>query len=163
MLAETTRKITERIKTSCEQETGIYLRHVCTHSVQHQKRGGSLSRCFSPNQAATKQKHGPCGEAMPTRGRGEGRQRHVAEGWQGAGATSMIPPRALSTKLPHIDAGAWCPNLLFFLLQTPSSGHRKSSRALGPAATHAHRTARPTHTPNNAPRWRRWTAFALLP
>ena len=45
------------------------------------------------------QRHGPCGEAMPTRRRGESQQSHAAEGWQGADATSMRPPCALSTTI----------------------------------------------------------------
>ena len=43
------------------------------------------------------QRRGQCGEAIPTRGRREGRQSHASRGWQGADATSMTPPRALST------------------------------------------------------------------
>ena len=50
------------------------------------------------------------------RGRGEGRQRHAAEGSQGADATSMAPPCALSTATAaHADAGAL--RAAFFLLQ----------------------------------------------
>ena len=33
--------------------------------------------------------------SMPTQGRGEGRQSHAAEGWQGADTTSIRPPCAL--------------------------------------------------------------------
>ena len=51
------------------------------------------------------------------RGRGEGRQRHAVEGWQGADATSMTPPCALSTTAAHhADAGALY--AVLFLLQT---------------------------------------------
>ena len=104
MLTRTTRNCPRRIKTSREQVNGINLRHVCiSHSVQQQKRAGSLGRWFAPHQATTQYTHGPCGEAMPALGRGEGQQSFVAEGWRGAHATSMTPLRVLSTTA---DAGA---------------------------------------------------------
>ena len=53
-------------------------------------------------------------------------------------------------RLQHVDAGALCPVLLFFLLLL-SNGQRKSSRALGPAVRHAHRTVRPPSTEQRAP------------
>ena len=53
--------------------------------------------------------YGPCGEAMPTRGCGEGQQSHAAEGWQGTDATSMTPRCGVRCRLlQYADAGALC-------------------------------------------------------
>ena len=84
------------------------------------------------------------------RGRSEGRKRQAAEGWQGADATSMAPPCAVSTTTAaHADAGALC--AVRFQLQTrPVS---KKGWALGFGATHAHRTARPMHILHIARWW----------
>ena len=88
MLARTTRTYPGRMNTSPEQQTSIiYVAYVRTKGHRYTPRHYDyLSR-----------KTGPCGEAMPTRGRGEGRQSNAAEGWQGADATSITPPCALST------------------------------------------------------------------
>lgn len=82
---------------------------------------------FTLHQATTQQRHGPCGEAMPTRGRVEGWQNHAAEGGQGADATSMIPPRTLWTTDAVLDAGALCPDFLF---AADSGGQQKKPVAL---------------------------------
>ena len=154
MLARTSRNCPGRMKTSRERVNSINLRHECmSHSVQQkqqhqqQKRAGSLGRWFAQHQVTTQHRHGPCGEAMPAQGSGEGQQSLVAEGWQGAHATSMTPMRALSTTAEAYRRGC-CPVSLFFLLHCcednalSDSDQRKNkynccSRALGPTATHA--------------------------
>ena len=55
----------------------------------------SHGRWFAPqprHYSYLSRKAGPCGEAMPMRGRGEGRQGQAAEGWQGADAATMTTP-----------------------------------------------------------------------
>ena len=75
--------------------------------------------CTIPSYS-TQQKRGPCGEAMPTRGRGGGRRSHVvAEGWRGAGGTPMATPRALLTAaVPCYDVGALSCFTVFCAAQT---------------------------------------------
>ena len=112
VLARTTQNCPGRMNTSHEQETSIiYLRHVCTHSVS-EKEAGSHGRWFAtPHQAITisHQRHGPCGEALPTRGCGEGQRSHVVEGWQGADATSLTRRCGVRCRLlKHADTGALC-------------------------------------------------------
>ena len=55
---------------------------------------------------------------------------------------------------------------VIFFLQTRPVSEKTSHRAVGSGGTHAHRTARPTHTLHIAlpiaPRWRLLTAFARL-
>ena len=88
MLARTTRNCPGRMNTSPEQETSII--HVTTYSPRVKPHRYTPRHFNNLSRRAA-----PCGEAMPTRGRGEGQQSHAAEGWQGADATSIRPPCAL--------------------------------------------------------------------
>ena len=106
-------------------------------------------RCITQHAPRTHRPSRPVSSIGNHRGRSEGRQSHAAEGWQTAYATSMTPPCALSSILQHADAGALC--AVLFLLQTRPVSENRSCRDLGFGATHAHRTARPTHTLHIAP------------
>ena len=88
MLARTIRICPGRMNTSPEQETSII--HVKTYSPRVKPHRYTPRHFNNLSRRAA-----PCGEAMPTRGRGEGQQSHAAEGWQGADATSIRPPCAL--------------------------------------------------------------------
>ena len=54
----------------------------------------SLHRIARPTHTAHR---APVAPIDSHQGRGEGRQSHAAEGWQGPDATSITPPCALST------------------------------------------------------------------
>ena len=133
LLARTTRNYPGRMNTTPEQETCI----ICVTYVR------TKGHRYTPRHYNyLRRRAGPCGEAMPTRGRGKGRLSHAAE-------DSVL----------YADAGALCVCAFFFL--RPVS--KKGRRAVGSGATHAyislHRTARPTNTLPLAPRWRRLTAI----
>ena len=104
---------------------------------------------------------GPCGAAMPTRGRGVGRQCHATEGWQGADRLNIDETAVCFVEYCSMLTRVRC--VLFFFLQMRPVSEKSSRRAVGSRATPAHRTARPTHTLHIAPRWRLLTAFAWLP
>ena len=88
------------------------------------------------------------------------RQSHAAEGWQ-VGRVQMQHRwhrHLLCRLLQHADAGAL--RDVVFLLQTRPVREKRSRRAVGSGAAHAHRTARPTHTLHIVPKTsrprRRW-------
>ena len=104
--------------------------------------------------------YGPCGEAMPTRGCGEGQQSPAADGWQGADATSMTPRCGVGCRLLNCSMLTRVLRVLSVVFAAEVPG---SCRALGSGATHTHHTARPTQTLHIAPRWHRLTFFSWLP
>ena len=123
-----------RMNTSPEQESSIiYVTHVRTKDHRYTPRHYNyLSR-----------RAGPCGEAMPTRGRGERRLSRAAEGWQGADANIYeTAVRFVLTRLLCV--------LFFFFLRPVSEKSRR--RAVCSGATRAHRCiaqhAPRTHCPS---------------
>ena len=138
--------------TSHEQETSnISVTYARTAYYSSDKEAGSHGRWFAPHQSTISPKARPC-------------QREAA-----AKAGKAMRRRVGRVQMQHHDTAVcfvgYCSMLMrvlcavFFLLQTRAVGE-KSTRALGSGATHAHRTARPTHALHNAPRWRQLTAFA---
>ena len=100
---------------------------------------------------------GPCGEAMPTRGRGEGQLTATSNGGGLAGCRCNIDETAVCFVLTRVLC------VLFFFFPTDATGQRKKSSSCfglwADTRISLHRTARPTHTLPIAPRWRRLTAF----
>lgn len=117
------------------------------HSVSKMEAGLHV-RWFAPlHQAITMshQRHIPCGEAEKMRGCGEGKQSHVAEGWQGTDGTSMTPRRGVRYRLlQHADAGSLC--AAFFVWQ-----NYLVVVVLWAPGQHAHTQHAHAHTAHHAP------------
>ena len=100
--------------------------------------------CAIPSYYLSYQRHGPCGEAMPTRGRREGRESHAAEGSQGANATSMTLPCSPTTYCCSMLT--WVLRVLSFFLVQTRAVTGKRSRDLGPGVCDG-----ATRTPHSTP------------
>ena len=139
----TTRNCRERMKTSHGQENSItiYVTYVCMNAQRTaaaRRRPARVADGIAPHEGTISAK-----AWLVWRGHANTRpRRRPAKSCSGGLAGCRC----------NIDDTAACDYCS--ILTRVSSGQRKSSRALGSGATHAHRTARPTHALHNAPRWR---------